>query len=186
MKIHTPLDENTLSKLKSGDRVYITGTIYTARDAAHKRLIELIKENKPLPFEIKNQIIYYVGPAPAKPGQAIGSAGPTSSYRMDAYTEPLLALGLKGMIGKGERNDEVKEAIVKYKAIYFAAVGGAAALIAKSIKSSEIIAYEDLGAEAIRKLEVVDFPAIVINDIHGNDLSQNYKNYQKIRGNSNE
>lgn len=179
MKITTPLTMEVLEKLKSGDRVYITGTIYTARDAAHKRLVDLINENKPLPFDIENQIMYYVGPTPPKPGQAIGSAGPTTSYRMDPYTEPLLKLGLKGMIGKGERGQEVKDAIVKYKAVYFAAVGGAAALISKSIKSAEIIAYEDLGAEAIRKLEVVDFPCIVINDIYGNDLMENYKNYQK-------
>lgn len=179
MKITTPLTMDVLSQLKTGDRVYITGTIYTARDAAHKRLVELVEQGKPLPFDIENQIIYYVGPTPAKPGQPIGSAGPTSSYRMDPYTEPLLKIGLKGMIGKGERNQAVKDALVKYKAVYFAAVGGAAALIAKSIKKSELIAYEDLGAEAIRKLEVVDFPAIVINDIYGNDLSENYKNFQK-------
>lgn len=179
MKITTPLTMDVLSQLKTGERVYITGTIYTARDAAHKRLVELVEQGKPLPFDIENQIIYYVGPTPAKPGQPIGSAGPTSSYRMDPYTEPLLKIGLKGMIGKGERNQAVKDALVKYKAVYFAAVGGAAALIAKSIKKSELIAYEDLGAEAIRKLEVVDFPAIVINDIYGNDLSENYKNFQK-------
>jgi fumarate hydratase subunit beta len=179
MKIKTPLSQETIKQLTAGDRVYITGMIYTARDAAHKRLVELIEAGKELPIDVKNQIIYYVGPTPAKPGQVIGSAGPTSSYRMDAYTEPLLELGLKGMIGKGERSDETKDLITKHGAIYFAAVGGAAALIAKSIKKAEVIAYEDLGPEAIHRLEVVDFPAIVINDSFGNDLTQNYKNYQK-------
>jgi fumarate hydratase subunit beta len=179
LKITTPLTQETIEKLVVGERVYITGTIYTARDAAHKRLVELIESNQPLPFSIENQIIYYVGPTPAKPGQVIGSAGPTSSYRMDAYTEPLLALGLKGMIGKGERNEAVKQALITHQAVYFVAVGGAAAFISKSIKKMEVIAYEDLGAEAIHKLEVIDFPVIVSNDIYGNDLSQNYKNYKK-------
>jgi len=179
MRITTPLTEEVIEKLQAGDKVLITGTIYTARDAAHLRLVNLIKNNEPLPFDIKNQIIYYVGPTPAKPGSVIGSAGPTTSYRMDAYAPLLLKHGLKGMIGKGDRNEEVKEAIKKYKAIYFAGIGGAAALIAKSIKKSEIIAYEDLGAEAIRKLEVIDFPAVVINDIHGNDLMiDNIKKYK--------
>ncbi len=179
MKITTPLTEDVVASLHSGDQVYITGVIYTARDAAHSRLVNLIKENKPLPFDIKNQIIYYVGPTPAKPGSVIGSAGPTTSYRMDPYSPILLKHGLKGMIGKGDRNQAVKDAIIKYKGIYFGAVGGAAALIAKTIKSSEIITYEDLGAEAIRRLEVVDFPAIVINDIYGNDLMQdNIKKYR--------
>jgi len=182
MRIETPLTEEKVEQLRSGDRVLITGTIYTARDAAHKRLIETMEKGDPLPFELANQIIYYVGPSPAKPGQVIGSAGPTSSYRMDDYTLPLLERGLKGMIGKGEHGETVKAAIPKYKAIYFAAVGGAAALIAKTILASEVIAYEDLGAEAIRKLTVKDFPAIVINDSHGNDLMQeNYKNYKKER-----
>jgi len=179
LKITTPLTQEILEKLTVGERVYITGIIYTARDAAHKRLIELIDTNQPLPFDIENQIIYYVGPTPAKPGHIIGSAGPTSSYRMDAYTEPLLALGLKGMIGKGERSDAIKEALVIHKAVYFAAVGGAAALISKTIKKMEIIAYDDLGPEAIHKLEVIDFPVIVSNDMFGNDLSQNYKNFKK-------
>lgn len=179
MKITTPLMVDTIEQLKAGDKVLISGIIYTARDAAHKRLIELVEADKPLPFDVKDQIIYYVGPTPAKPGQIIGSAGPTTSYRMDSYTPTLLKLGLKGMIGKGNRNQEVKDAITEHKAIYFAAVGGAAALISKSIKSMEVIAYEDLGAEAIHKLEVVDFPAIVINDIYGNDLMEdNYKNYR--------
>lgn len=179
MKITTPLTEEVIKNLHAGDKVYITGTIYTARDAAHLRLVNLIKENKPLPFDINDQIIYYVGPTPAKPGQALGSAGPTTSYRMDPYTPLLLKHGLKGMIGKGDRNEEVKKAIKEYKAVYFGAVGGAAALISKSIKKAEIIAYEDLGSEAIRKLEVVDFPAIVVNDIYGNDLMiDNIKKYR--------
>jgi len=170
MKLTTPLKIEDIEKLKSGDRVYITGTIYTARDAAHGRLVKLIEDGKELPFDLDGQIIYYVGPTPAKPGKAIGSAGPTTSYRMDPYAPILISKGLKGMIGKGGRSEEVKEAIKEHKAIYFGAVGGAAALIAESIKSSEIIAYEDLGAEAIRKLEVEDFPVLVVNDIHGNDL----------------
>lgn len=179
MKITTPLTDEILSTLKSGDTVEITGTIYTARDAAHGRLVELIKEGKELPFDIKGQIIYYVGPTPPKPGQPIGSAGPTTSYRMDPFAPILMDNGLKGMIGKGGRSQEVKDSIVKNKAIYFAAVGGAAALIAKSIKSAEVIAYPDLDSEAIRKLEVVDFPAVVINDINGNDQYQNGQNEYK-------
>jgi len=169
-KIKTPLTDEVIKELKCGDLVEITGIIYTARDAAHKRLVDLIKEGKPLPFDIRGAIIYYVGPTPAKPGKVIGSAGPTTSYRMDTYTPILLEMGLKGMIGKGKRSKEVREAIVKYKGIYFASTGGAAALLAKHIKSSEIVAYEDLGPEAVRKLYVEDFPAIVVNDIYGNDL----------------
>lgn len=179
MKVTTPLTEEIINSLYSGDKVLISGTIYTARDAAHKRLVKLIEDGKPLPFDIKDQIIYYVGPTPAKPNKVIGSAGPTTSYRMDSFTPLLLEKGLKGMIGKGERNESVKTAIKKYHAIYFAAVGGTAALISKSIIKSEIIAYHDLGAEAIHKLEVVDFPAIVVNDIHGNDLfSDNIKKFR--------
>lgn len=170
MKLTTPLKDSDVEKLKTGDTVLISGTIYTARDAAHARLVKLLEEGKELPFDPKGQIIYYVGPTPAKPGNAIGSAGPTTSYRMDPYAPKLIEVGLKGMIGKGARSDEVKEYIKKHKAVYFAAVGGAAALIAKSIQKAEVIAYDDLGAEAIRKMEVVDFPAIVINDIYGNDL----------------
>lgn len=170
MKITTPFNIEDLKKLKSGDTVEITGVIYTARDAAHARLVKLIEEGKELPMELEGQVIYYVGPTPAKEGQVIGSAGPTTSYRMDSYAPQLIEKGLKGMIGKGSRSKEVKDAILEHKSVYFAAVGGAAALIAKSIKKSEIIAYEDLGAEAIRRLEVEDFPAIVINDIYGNDL----------------
>lgn len=169
-KIQSPLQEESIEKLRIGDVVKISGTIYTARDAAHARLVKLIEEGKELPFDLQGQVIYYVGPSPAKPGQVIGSAGPTTSYRMDPYAPSLMRHGLKGMIGKGARSAEVKEAMQREKAVYFAAVGGAAALIAKSIKKVELIAYEDLGAEAIRKLEVEDFPAVVVNDIYGGDL----------------
>jgi len=169
-KITTPLDDNKIMQLKAGDSILITGYIYTGRDAAHKRLIELIKKGQELPIDLKGQIIYYVGPAPAKPGYPCGSAGPTTSYRMDPYTPYLLDRGLKGMIGKGLRSQEVIESMKKNKAVYFGAVGGAAALIARSIKKSEIIAYEDLGAEAIHRYYVEDFPAIVIIDCQGNNL----------------
>ena len=170
IRISTPMTDEGAESLKAGDNVLISGTLYTARDAAHKRLVELIREGKDLPMDIKGQIIYYVGPAPAKPGQAIGSAGPTTSYRMDPYAPILIEHGLKGMIGKGSRSQSVIDAMVKYKAVYFAAIGGAGALLAKSIKASEIVAYEDLGPEAIRKLTVEDFPAVVVNDTFGNDL----------------
>ena len=180
IKLTTPLTDDIISTLKSGDSVLISGIIYTGRDAAHKRLVDLVAEGKDLPFNPKGQIIYYVGPTPNKPGEVIGSAGPTTSYRMDAYAPTLLDLGLKGMIGKGSRNTEVTDSIKKNKALYFGAVGGAAALIAKSIKKAEVIAYEDLGTEAIRRLEVKDFPAIVVNDIHGNDLYQNGKDTYQI------
>ena len=181
IKITSPLTDKDVEKLKAGDKVLITGVFYTARDAAHKRLIELLEGGKKLPFDIKGQLIYYVGPTPAKPGRIIGSAGPTTSGRMDAYTPRLLELGLKGTIGKGQRSQEVIEAMQKNKAVYLAAVGGAAALIAKTIKKAEIIAYEDLGPEAIRRLEVKDFPAIVINDIYGNDLFKiGIERYKKV------
>lgn len=166
----TPIKSEDLKDLKAGDDVYISGYIYTARDAAHARLIDLLDEGKELPFDIEGAVIYYVGPTPEKPGEPIGSAGPTTSYRMDSFAPRLLDIGLKGMIGKGKRSDEVKESIVKNRATYFAAIGGAAALIKKSIKTAEIIAYEDLGAEAIRKIYVEDFPVTVVNDTHGNDL----------------
>jgi fumarate hydratase subunit beta len=169
-RLKTPLKDEDLESLKIGDKVLLSGTVYTARDAAHKKLVELLKKGKPLPFEIKGAVIYYVGPAPAKPGYAIGSAGPTTSYRMDPYAPALLDIGLKATIGKGGRSQKVIDSMVKNKAVYLAAVGGAAALIAKSIKKAEVIAYEDLKSEAIRKLEVEDFPCIVANDIHGNDL----------------
>ena len=170
IKITPPLTDADVEKLKVGDKVLITGVLYTARDAAHKRLIELLDKGEKLPFDVKGQLIYYVGPTPAKPGQVIGSAGPTTSGRMDVYTPRLLELGLKGTIGKGQRSQEVIDAMKKNKAVYLAAVGGAAALIAKTIKRAEIIVYQDLGPEAIRRLEVKDFPAIVVNDIYGSDL----------------
>jgi len=170
IKVTTPLDDEIVKQLKAGDSVKISGYIYTGRDAAHKRIVELIKEKEDLPFPIKGQIIYYVGPAPAKPGYACGPAGPTTSYRMDPYTPFLLEKGLKGMIGKGLRSTEVIESMKKNKAIYFAAVGGAAALIAQSIKKSEVIAYPDLGTEAIHRYFVEDFPVIVCIDSYGNNL----------------
>ncbi len=179
-KIKTPLTEETLKNLKIGDSVLITGKIYTARDAAHKRLFDLAQKNESLPLDLKGQIIYYAGPAPAKPGYVIGPAGPTTSGRCDPYTPTLLSLGLKGMIGKGVRSKEVREAMQKFKAVYFAATGGAAALIAKNIKSRKVVAYEDLGAEAITELAVEDFPAIVVNDIQGNDLyEEGVKKYRR-------
>ena len=168
--IRTPLNENSVTNLKAGDCVNLSGIIYTARDAAHARLEALIKEGKPLPFDLKGAAIYYVGPAPAKPGQVIGSAGPTTSYRMDAYSPLLMERGLKGMIGKGKRSPEVIESMKKNKAVYFAATGGVGALIAKCIKKAKVIAFEDLGPEAINELEVENFPLTVINDIEGNDL----------------
>lgn len=170
IRLTTPLTEDKVKDLKAGDSVLLSGSIYTARDAAHKRLIDLLDKGEALPIDIKDETIYYVGPSPAKPGQVIGSAGPTTSYRMDAYTPKLLDLGLKGMIGKGERNSEVIESMIKNKAVYFGAIGGAAALMGKSITKSEIIAYEDLGAEAIRRLEVVDLPLVVVIDAEGNNL----------------
>jgi fumarate hydratase subunit beta len=170
IRLKTPLSDPEVEKLRAGDRVLISGIIYTGRDAAHKRLFDLLKQGKDLPFDIQGQIIYYVGPTPAKPGQAFGSAGPTTSYRMDAYSPTLMERGLKGMIGKGMRSDTVKEAMKKYKAVYFAATGGAGALLAKRVKKAEVVAYEDLGPEAIRKLEVEDLPVIVVNDVRGNDL----------------
>jgi fumarate hydratase subunit beta len=170
IRLKPPLGDEDVERLKIGDRILINGIIYTGRDAAHKRLFDLLKEGKTLPFDIEGQIIYYVGPTPAKPGQALGSAGPTTSYRMDAYSPSLIERGLKGMIGKGMRSDAVKEAMKKYKAVYFAATGGAGALLAKRVKKAEIVAYEDLGPEAIRRLVVDDLPVIVVNDVRGNDL----------------
>ncbi|MBO4846473.1 MAG: Fe-S-containing hydro-lyase [Lachnospiraceae bacterium] len=169
-RIEAPLKKEDTEKLKSGDYVYITGTIYVARDAAHKRMDDLLKEGKELPIELKDNIIYYMGPSPAREGRPIGSAGPTTASRMDKYAPKLLDLGLKGMIGKGKRTQEVKDAIVRNGCVYFAAVGGAGALLSKAITSSEVVAYEDLGAEAIRKLEVKDFPVIVVIDKDGNNL----------------
>ena len=172
IRLKTPLSNADVEKLKAGDKVLLNGVIYTGRDAAHKRLFDLLKEGKPLPVDLKGQVIYYVGPAPAKPGQAIGSAGPTTSGRMDVYSPKLMEIGLKGMIGKGMRKKEVVEAMKKYKAVYFAATGGAGALLAKAIKKAQVVAYEDLGPEAITRLEVEDFPVIVVNDTKGNDLYQ--------------
>lgn len=169
-RITTPFTLEKAAELKAGDSVLITGVIYTARDAAHKRLIELLERGEELPVDIKDSIIYYVGPTPEKPGQPIGSAGPTTSYRMDSYAPKLLELGLRGMIGKGSRSASVIDAMKKNGAVYFAAIGGAAALISKSIKKSQVVAYEDLGAEAIRRLEVVDLPAVVVVDARGNSL----------------
>lgn len=169
-KIQAPLTEETIQSLHAGDFVNITGYIYTARDAAHKRMYEALARGEQLPFDVRNQIIYYVGPTPAKPGEIVGSAGPTTSGRMDKYTPTMIEQGMRGMIGKGLRSKEVIEACKKYHAIYFAAIGGAAAVIAQSIKGEEMIAYEDLGPEAIRKYTVVDFPAIVCIDIDGRDF----------------
>lgn len=168
--ITAPIDRENVAKLQAGDYVYLTGTIYTARDAAHKRMYEALERGENLPLEMGNNIIYYMGPSPAREGRPIGSAGPTTASRMDKYAPSLLDLGLTGMIGKGKRSDAVKEAIVRNGAVYFAAVGGAGALLSRSIKGSEVIAYDDLGTEAIRKLEVVDFPVIVVIDSEGHDL----------------
>ena len=178
--ITAPLSDEVAKELKSGDYVYITGTIYTARDAAHKRMWEALEKGEELPIEMKNNIIYYMGPSPAREGRPIGSAGPTTASRMDKYAPKLLDLGLKGMIGKGKRSEQVKEAIVRNGSVYFAAVGGAGAILSKAIKKSEVIAYDDLGTEAIRKLYVEDFPAIVVIDSQGNNLYETaIKEYAK-------
>ncbi|NLU51985.1 MAG: Fe-S-containing hydro-lyase [Clostridiaceae bacterium] len=169
-RLVTPLDDDIIRELKAGDEVYISGVLYTARDAAHKRMIELIEKGEPLPFDVKGQVIYYVGPCPAREGKVIGSAGPTTSGRMDAYAPKLIELGLKGMIGKGLRSKQVTEAIKKYGSVYFGAIGGAGALISSCIKKEEIIAFEDLGTEAIRRIEVENMPCIVIIDVEGRDL----------------
>jgi len=181
IKLTPPLTDAVIASLHAGDRVIINGTMYTARDAAHKRMVEAIKNKQPLPIDIKGQIIYYVGPTPPKPGQVIGSAGPTTSLRMDSTIIPLLAMGLKASVGKGSRNKEVREALVKYKAVYLAATGGAGAFLAKRIKKVELVAYEDLGTEAIRKLTVEDFPAFVINDIYGKDFYEIAKEKYAIK-----
>ena len=173
--IVTPLTDEVIKTLKIGDKVSITGVIYSARDAAHKKLVELIEAGKDLPFDMPGQAIYFVGPTPAKPGNAVGSAGPTTSGRMDAYSPILIAHGLKGMIGKGPRSESVKDAMKKHGAVYFAAVGGAGALISKSITKVDVIAYPELGAEAIRRMEVKEFPAIVAVDASGNDLYEKGK-----------
>jgi len=170
VKLTTPVTSADIEKLKIGDKVELNGVVYTARDAAHKRLIELLEKKKELPIDIKGQIIYYAGPTPPKPGRVIGSAGPTTSYRMDPYTPALIARGLKGMIGKGRRSSEVMESLKKHKAAYFIAVGGAGALIAQCVKKAKIVTYEELGPEAIYRLEVKDLPVIVANDCIGGDL----------------
>jgi len=175
MKITSPMDSKTIEKLKAGDQVLISGTVYVARDAAHKKMVEALDRGEKLPFDITGQTIYYMGPSPAKPGEVIGAAGPTTSGRMDAYAPRLIEVGLRVMIGKGLRSKEVKDAIKKHKAIYLAAIGGAGALISKSIKKAEVVAYDELGAEALRKLEVEEFPATVINDIYGGDLYEEGK-----------
>ena len=175
ISIKTPFAQEMVKTLKAGDSCLISGVIYTARDAAHKRLCELVKEGKELPLDVKDSIIYFVGPTPARPGEAIGSAGPTTSYRMDAYSPTLIELGLTGMIGKGKRGPEVIDAMKKHGAVYFGAIGGCGALLAKCIKEAEVIAYDDLGAEAIRRIVVEDFPAVVIIDSEGNNLYETGK-----------
>jgi len=169
-EIRLPLTEETIAGLRAGDHVRLTGVIYTARDAAHKRLIEALDRGEPLPIDIKGAVIYYVGPTPERPGRVIGAAGPTTSMRLNPYTPHLMAQGLKATIGKGGRSDEVKEAIKKYRGVYFIAVGGTGALLSKRIRKVDVVAYEDLGTEAIRRLEVESFPVIVANDMYGNDL----------------
>ncbi len=177
----TPLTDEDIMNLKAGDIVYLSGTIYTARDAAHKRLVDLIENKEELPFQLQGAVIYFVGPTPPKPGEPIGSAGPTTSYRMDSYSPTLIKYGLKGMIGKGKRNQEVKDACKEYKAVYFGATGGAGALLGKLIKDAKIIAYEELGPEAIRMLKVENFPVTVINDAYGNDLYEEGRKQYEVK-----
>jgi fumarate hydratase subunit beta len=180
IKIASPIKAEVVEKLTAGTKVLISGVVYTARDAAHQRLIQALEKGERLPFDLKGQTLYYLGPSPAKPGRVIGAAGPTTSSRMDKYTPRLLAAGIRAMMGKGNRSPEVREAIKKHKAVYFVTVGGAGALLSRAIKKAEVIAYEDLGTEAIRRLEVKDFPAIVANDIHGGDLfEQERAKYQR-------
>jgi fumarate hydratase subunit beta len=169
-KVTLPLTDEVLKDLKTGDNLLLTGVIYAARDAAHKRMVEALDQGKPLPFDIKGATIYYMSPTPARPGRIVGSAGPTTSGRMDVYAPRLIAAGLKGMIGKGSRSGAVKDAMVKHKAVYLGAIGGAGAIVSKSIKKAKMIAYEELGAEALRRLEVEDFPVTVVNDVYGGDL----------------
>ncbi len=179
MKLSTPLTDEIVAQLHAGDEVEITGTIYVARDAAHKRMVEALDRGETLPADLRGQIVYYMGPSPTKPGRVIGSAGPTTSGRMDRYAPRLMAEGLKGMIGKGLRAAPVKQAMIKYKAVYFASTGGAAALISQRIKKAQVIAYDELGAEALQRLQVEDFPAIVVNDIYGGDAyEQGKRKYQ--------
>ncbi len=170
IRLNTPLTSEQVQGLKAGDRVLLNGTIYTGRDAAHKRIVDAMQAGQEPPFPIAGAVIFYVGPSPPPPGRPIGAAGPTTSYRMDAFAPYLIARGLKGMVGKGKRNSEVREAMAEHKAVYFGAIGGAGALMAKAIKEAEVIAYDDLGPEAVRRLEVVDMPVVVVNDSHGADL----------------
>jgi fumarate hydratase subunit beta len=179
VSLTTPLTEEMVSALHIGDKVLLNGVVYSARDAAHKRLIDLLDAGEALPFDVSGQVIYYVGPSPARPGRVIGAAGPTTSYRMDPYAPRLMEIGLKAMIGKGKRSPAVREAMARHKAVYLGATGGAGALISRSIRSAEVIAYEELGPEAIRRLVVENFPAVVINDVHGRDLyEEGLKQYQ--------
>jgi len=180
-KVTLPLTDEILKDLKAGDNVLLSGVVYVARDAAHKRMVEALDQGKPLPFDIKGATIYYMGPSPARPGKVIGSAGPTTSGRMDAYAPRLMAEGLKGMVGKGLRSKTVKDAMVKHKAVYLGVIGGAGAIISKSIKKAEVIAYEELGAEALRRLEVEDFPVTVVNDIYGGDLYEEGKAKYRVK-----
>ena len=170
VEVRTPLADEDVGALRAGQPVLISGVLYTARDAAHKRMIEALERGDDLPFDVRGQVIYYVGPTPAPPGRVIGAAGPTTAGRMDRYTPALLARGLKGMVGKGSRSQDVKDALQKHTAVYFGGLGGAGALLARSVRTVEIVAYEDLGAEAIRRIEVVDFPAVVANDCYGGDM----------------
>lgn len=180
-RITTPLSDEVVAELRIGDKVLITGKIYTARDAAHKRFIEALNTGKQLPIDLRGQIIYYVGPTPARPGHVIGSAGPTTSIRMDSYMEPLLKAGLKGTIGKGYRSWAVVDLLKKYRAVYFVATGGAGALLSKRVKSARLVAYEDLGPEAVMELQVEDFPVIVANDIYGGDIfEEGVKKYREL------
>jgi fumarate hydratase subunit beta len=182
IRITPPLGDIDIKGIKSGDRLLITGTVYAARDTAHRRMAELIARGEALPFDVRGQIIYYVGPAPARPGKAVGSAGPTTSGRMDRYSPALIKMGLKGMIGKGPRSGDVIRSMMEYGCIYMAAVGGAGALLSRHIKSSTVIAWEDLGAEALRTMEVVDFPVIVVNDTQGGDLYRDGVSRYRIDG----
>jgi len=174
-RLQLPLSDDDVERLRAGDSVLLTGGLYTARDAAHRRMVEALSKGEPLPVDIRGQVIYYVGPTPAKPGEVIGSAGPTTAIRMDPYTVPLLEAGLRGIIGKGGRGPQVREALQKHRAVYFLAVGGAGALLSKRIRRVEVIAYKDLGTEAMRLLEVEEFPVVVCNDIHGGDLLEQGK-----------
>lgn len=182
IKIQLPLKDADLERLRAGDHVLLSGVIYTARDAAHKRMIASLEKGESLPIDVRGQVIYYVGPTPARPGRVIGAAGPTTSMRLDPYTPRLLEAGLKGIVGKGGRGPTVREALKKHKAVYFLAVGGTGALLSQRIKKVDVVAYEDLGTEAVRRIEVEDFPAVVVNDIHGNDLLEQGKAEYQVRG----